>query len=138
MKSFIIAAFAGMSVLCAVPATAHAQIFVVNVNPGTIGEYTTSGMTVNASLVSGLNSPSAGLSVPLGIAVSGGNLFVVNSGQSTIGEYNATTGATVDASLLVTGSNDPYGIAVLPEPSSVVLAVLGLAGFMLLVRRMRR
>jgi hypothetical protein len=115
------------------------NLFVTNTEvPYSIGEYTTSGMTVNASLVSGLNSPSAGLSVPLGIAVSGGNLFVVNSGQSTIGEYNATTGATVDASLLVTGSNDPYGIAVLPEPSSVVLAVLGLAGFMLLVRRMRR
>ena len=38
---------------------------------GTIGEYTTSGATVNASLVSGLN-------YPYGIAVSGSNLFVTN------------------------------------------------------------
>ena len=39
---------------------------------GTIGEYTTSGAVVNASLVSGLN-------YPFGIAVSGSNLFVANS-----------------------------------------------------------
>ena len=44
------------------PATAHGQIFVTNGAAGTIGEYTTSGATVNASLVSGLNGP-------IGIAV---------------------------------------------------------------------
>jgi hypothetical protein len=42
---------------------AHAQIFVVNTSADTIGEYTNSGATVNASLVSGLNGP-------FGIAVS--------------------------------------------------------------------
>lgn len=36
---------------------AHAQIFVANTGNGTIGEYTTSGATVNASLISDLNSP---------------------------------------------------------------------------------
>src|SRR5450759_1108227 len=88
---------------------AHAQIFVVNTSADTIGEYTNSGATVNASLVSGLNEP-------LGIAVSGSNLFVTNgyggtTGAGTIGEYNAITGATVNASL-VSGLNYPVGIAV--------------------------
>src|SRR5450759_792596 len=88
---------------------AHAQIFVVNTSADTIGEYTNSGATVNASLVSGLNEP-------LGIAVSGSNLFVTNgyggtTGAGTIGEYNAITGATVNASL-VSGLNYPFGIDV--------------------------
>src|SRR5450759_241341 len=88
---------------------AHAQIFVVNTSADTIGEYTNSGATVNASLVSGL-------SVPWGIAVSGSNLFVTNQFNSqmadgTIGEYNAITGAAVNASL-VSGLNEPLGIAV--------------------------
>ena len=33
------------------------NLFVTNLNNDTIGEYTTSGATVNAALVSGLNSP---------------------------------------------------------------------------------
>jgi hypothetical protein len=44
------------------------EIFVANYNDGTMSEYTTSGATVNADLISGL-------SVPLGIAVSGSDLF---------------------------------------------------------------
>jgi hypothetical protein len=57
---------------------AHAQILVLNLGnaltpTGTIGEYTTSGATVNASLISGLTSP-------YGIAVSGANLFVAQNG----------------------------------------------------------
>ena len=47
------------------------NLFVANYGSGTIGEYTTSGATVNAALVSGLNEP-------FGIAVSGSNLFVAN------------------------------------------------------------
>ncbi len=42
-------------------------------------------LSVNASLISGLNGP-------WGIAVSGSNLFVANYGNSTIGEYT-TSGA---------------------------------------------
>jgi hypothetical protein len=66
--------------------TAHAQLFVSNpVSPapvgyGSIGEYTLSGATVKASLVSDSN-------VMAGIAVAGSNLFVVNSVAGTIGEY---------------------------------------------------
>ena len=53
-------------------ATARGQdIYVTNQVTGTIGEYSISGGTVNASLVSGLNNPA-------GIAVSGSDLFVTN------------------------------------------------------------
>ena len=73
--------------LSAMPGTARGQIFETNFNPfsgaATVGEYNaTTGATVNASLVSGLTDP-------IGIALSGGNLFVDNDG--TIGGYNATT-----------------------------------------------
>jgi hypothetical protein len=75
---------------------------------------------VSATLVSGLNTPE-------GIAVSGGNLWVANYNIGTIGEYNATTGAAVNATL-VSGLSNPHFITVVPEPGSVVLAVLGFAG----------
>ena len=38
-------------------AIAGGDIFVANNGNGTIGEYTTSGATVNPSLISGLNGP---------------------------------------------------------------------------------
>jgi hypothetical protein len=84
----ILFGLAASAALCAVAGTARGQIFETNLNggvngAGTVGEYNaTTGATVNASLVSGLTDP-------IGIALSGGNLFVDNDG--TIGEYNATT-----------------------------------------------
>src|SRR5205823_2530636 len=51
------------------------------------------------------------LSTPFGIAVSGGNLWVTSNSGGTIGEYNATTGATINASL-VSGLSGPQLIAV--------------------------
>src|SRR5438105_12963720 len=66
--------FSGLSVLAVLsgmPATTRAQIFVSSFGDGTIGEYTTSGATVNPALISGL-------SLPEGIAASGGNLFVTS------------------------------------------------------------
>ena len=77
---------------------------------GTIGEYTLSGATVNANLITGL-------SYPIGTVVSGGDLFVANyfpSGNgpgNTIREYT-TSGATVSRSL-VTGLDGPQGLAIL-------------------------
>jgi hypothetical protein len=98
----IVSSLAACAALCAMPGTTRAQIFVANFGAGTIGEYTTSGATVNAALISGLNGP-------FGIAVSGGNLFVTS--LNTIGEYT-TSGATVN-SALVSGLNFfPEGIAV--------------------------
>jgi hypothetical protein len=82
-------------------------IFVTNYGANTIGEYTTAGATVNASLISGLNGP-------VGIAVSGSNLFVVNLNTGTyggtVGEYT-TSGATVNASL-ISGLSESLFIAV--------------------------
>src|SRR5690348_16161541 len=73
-------------VFLAMPDSARCgTIFVANSGDNTIGEYTTSGATVNPALVSGLNGPRF-------LAVSGGNLFVTNGTTGTIGDYNATTG----------------------------------------------
>ena len=77
----------------------------------TVGEYTTSGATVNAALIPGLTHPTW-------IAASGDNLFVMSGffqpvNTRTIGEYTAS-GATVNASLITTGldSQTFNGIAV--------------------------
>ena len=45
------------------------------------------------------------------LPAAGANLFVANLAIGTIGEYNATTGTTVNASV-VSGLSDPAGIAV--------------------------
>ena len=72
-----------------------------------------------------------------GIAAYGSNLFVViggnGVGSGVIGEYHAATRASVKAAL-VTGLNGPVGIAVLPEPSSLILAGLAAWG----LRRRKR
>jgi hypothetical protein len=82
------------------------KLFVVDPVEGTIGEYTTSGATVNPTLITGLSFPN-------GIAVSGGNLFVVDRDTGTIGEYT-TSGATPDASstwtLLLLGLTATFGL----------------------------
>ena len=90
----------------------------------TIGEYTTSGATVNAALISGLN-------VAHGVAVSGSNLFVANNGSGnpgtgTIGEYT-TSGATVNAAL-ITGLSGPDGIAIDGSDLFVTNALSGTIG----------
>lgn len=70
---------------------------------GGVGEYTTSGATVNASLITGLNGN-------LGdVAVSGNDIFVVNNTTGSIGEYT-TSGATVNASLI--SINNPTAMAI--------------------------
>ena len=87
---------------------AHAAFFIfVASDSGTIGEYTTSGATVNAALITGLVHP-------WGIALSGGYLFVANQGNGliengTIGLYT-TSGATVNAAW-ITGLSSPRDIA---------------------------
>jgi hypothetical protein len=97
MKSKPVFAFLIAAALSAAPATACAgEIFETNYNGadglGTVGAYSTSGATINASLINGLSNPSA-------LAVSGNDLFVLNSDTGVIGEYT-TSGATVNASLI--------------------------------------
>jgi DNA-binding beta-propeller fold protein YncE len=104
---------------CGLAITLRAQnLYIASYYNGTIGEYTTAGATVNASLISGL-------SFPWGIATSGNDIFVDNEGNGTIGEYT-TAGATVNADL-ISGLDNPTGIAVapVPEPSTVALGGLG-------------
>lgn len=86
----------------AMPATAVATLFVVDLTLGTVGAYTNSGATINASLISGLNQPRFA-------AVSGGFLYVT-TGDGTIGKYT-TSGATVNASL-ITGLSRPADIEI--------------------------
>jgi autotransporter-associated beta strand protein len=83
-------------------ALSGSDLFVMNNYGSTIGEYTTSGSTVNASLIPNVGN--------YGLALSGSDLFVGNYQAGTIGEYT-TPGATVNASL-ISGLNDPDGIAV--------------------------
>jgi hypothetical protein len=66
---------AASAALCIMPGAARAQLFVTSIDDNTIGEYTTSGATVNPALISGL-------SFPQGIAVSGENLFVTSFGPN--------------------------------------------------------
>ncbi len=87
------------------------HLFVSNEGTGTIGEYTTSGGTVNSALISGLDNPA-------GIALDGkGNLYVANygniPGQGFIGEY--TTSGNVVSNSLVSDLDRPVGLAIGPD-----------------------
>ena len=83
-------------------ASPPAKLYVTEFDNGTIGEYDTSGATINTSLISGLNGPE-------GIAGSGADLFVTNKLANTLGEY-ANSGAAVSTSL-ITGLNNPVYVA---------------------------
>jgi DNA-binding beta-propeller fold protein YncE len=116
-------------------AVSGGSLFVTDTGGNTISEYTPSGATVNASLITGLYFPS-------GIVVTGGNLFVMNQlvtnnpPSGTIGEYT-TSGTTVNASL-ITGLNGPVGIAVVPEPTTFALGILGALSLFAFRRRLHR
>jgi hypothetical protein len=89
------------------------DVFVVDENAGKIREYTTSGATVNTSLVSGAS---------WGLTSYNGNLYAVSGG--VIAEYT-TSGGTVNASL-VTGLNNATGLVVVPEPAATLLVSLAI------------
>ena len=81
---------------------ANAQIFVSDATDGTILEYSISGVLMNSSLVSGLDSPER-------LALSGDDLYVAGFGNNKIGIYT-TSGATVKTSL-VSGLKGPIDLA---------------------------
>ena len=85
-------------------AVSGGDLYVVNNLAGTIGEYTISGATINAALVTGLGSYNT-----WGITIAGGDLFITHYNSGTIGEYDATTGAAIGAAL-ITGLAYPTGI----------------------------
>jgi hypothetical protein len=116
-------------------AVSDGNLYVLGQNPGVIGEYNaTTGATINASLVTGLDHPG-------GMAVSGGDIFVttgaVAGGIGSVAEYDATTGATINASL-ITGLVDPTDIVVVtPEPAAWIVLAIGAAGLLACGRRRR-
>jgi hypothetical protein len=91
-------------------AISGSDLFVGDVFAQNIGEYTTSGATVDASLVSGL--------FPYGIAIYGGDLYTADGGfDGSVSEYT-TSGAVVDATL-ISGLNNPLTLAVASVPNGV-------------------
>src|SRR2546423_9142583 len=93
----LLSIFVASLLLCALPRSICAQIFVTNSGTGTVGEYSTSGEPLDLSLISGLISPQ-------GIAVSGENLFVTSfavpgHGEGRVGEYTIS-GAPVNRTLI--------------------------------------
>ena len=96
---------------------AHGQGYVVSWNAATVGEYTTSGATVNDTFITGLFDT---MSLPV---------------DGTFEEYTASE-PTVDAALVSGLNGGPTFMAVVPEPSAAILAVPGLA--LLMFRRMIR
>ncbi len=87
------------------------NLYVANFNAGTIGQYTTSGSIVNASLIS--------VQGPTQVVVSGSRLFVLDN-TGTIGEYTLS-GDVVNASLI--SGLSAYNFAVLG--SNIFVAVHG-------------
>jgi hypothetical protein len=116
-------------------AIAGSDLFESNFNgvSPTVGEYTTSGGTVNANLISAGGSFDGG-----GLALSGSDLFLVNDASSTSGGYGTIaeytlsgTMATLVTSDLITGLNGPEDIviadiAAVPEPSTWAMMFVGL------------
>ena len=88
------------------PPRVEGQIFVLGTglyNQGTIGKFTTSGATINPSLITGLNTP-------FGMLLDGnGHIFVSLWGGNCIAEYS-TSGAVINRSF-ITGLSDPVGMA---------------------------
>ena len=67
------------------------------------------------------------------------DLYVVNYTSPNggfIGEYDASTGATINASL-ISGTYFATGIVVTPEPASWVMLVIGAVGLWAFRRRRR-
>ncbi len=92
--------------ICNLTQCAQGQIFVTlygdgQSGQGSVGEYSLSGTTITAPLITGLSRP-------IGIAVSGDKLFVVNG--TSIDEY--TTSGTLVHSSLITGLQAPTDIII--------------------------
>ena len=104
------------------------DMFVSSYDGGTVGEFGLDGSIINASLLSGLSHPG-------GLAVSGSGLYVLDDSGQNIGEYGLD-GSTINASL-INGQFDGNmtEIAVVPEPSSVALAALGISSCVWFRRR---
>jgi len=103
-KSLLARLVISMSALNALAIAAHAEFWVTNWTSGTVGEYTSTGGTVNAAEITGLNNPAP-------IAVNGSTVLVVSFGSGTLGAYQVSNGAVINSTpALITGLNQPRGI----------------------------
>ena len=111
-------------------AISGSDLFISNFYNGTVGEYTTSGAVINASLIT------TGIT-PFGITISGNQLFVCNGDggglgtSGTVGEYTlgATPGTITSSNpALITGLADPGGCAVSGSDLFVEDYATGLVG----------
>ena len=104
-----------------------------------VGMYdATTGATINAAFING-----QGLNAPIAVALDGNNhLFVDNALGSSVGEYDATTGATINAALIngqgIGHAEGMVYVAAVPEPSTFVLAGIGVLGLLTCIRQRRR
>jgi len=94
------------------------DLYTSSYGGGTVSEFTTSGQTVNATLISGIPDGANGL------AVGGNMLYVADIDQ--VQEYNATTGSYVRT--INSGMEQANSVAfVAPEPSTWTLLWSGLS-----------
>lgn len=70
----------------------------------------------------------------IGLAVDENSLFVNNTLDGKVREYNATTGALINGNF-ITGLTANYGLAIVPEPSTLAMLGLGLFAVLFLARR---
>lgn len=96
----------------------------------TVTEYDAS----TGSLIPSFQSPS-GLQSPTGLALVGNTLYIANNGNGDIGAYNASTGATINATY-ASGFGTPQFIAAsAPEPSTWALLLAGAASLFVFLRK---
>lgn len=106
-------------------AISGSDIFVADYDNGTIGEYGLDGSPINPNLITGLDGPGS-------LSINNGDIYVTNVGNNTVGEYGLD-GSIVNTSLvqvpgLPEGGNTPLGLYVVPEPSTLALALPGAIG----------
>src|SRR5205814_8881422 len=104
----LLSIFVASLLLCALPGSICAQMFVTNSGTGTVGEYSTSGEPLDLTLISGLISPQ-------GIAVSDDNLLVTSfavpdRGGGRVGEYT------------ISGAPENRTVITLVGPSAIAVA----------------
>ena len=88
----------GVVLFCASLGMAQAQVYVSNLDEGTVSEYdATTGALLNPNLISGLQKPR-------GVAWADGYLYVTQEGDDpaagSVGKYDAATGTPINAALV--------------------------------------